>query len=363
MIKAQWPTGKKRWETEKLWVLGISLALIGMMAFPNILVFAKDQVSKTSSGTTWTVALDGTGQFFSIQEALDQAKSGDTIWIQAGRYLEDVTVHSKENIHVRGEGMDKVFIAGLNRVGTLHVGKWPYGATNIEISGLTVQQHGGLSLGVFNGEHVVLRNLRIKGMAFGQQVNGLQVEDCLIGGSETSGIAFADSRATLRGNFIHDNDHGIAVGGTSIVHAEKNVITRSLFDAVLVADTAQATIIQNTLINNNTGVRFQDDATGDVRGNILVKNRQAGMVLSINGQQTTAYNGFHDNPTAYLITQNKGPAHSRQGSDTDVNARPQFVDPDHDDFRLQPNTPFLHIGSFHHLGALAPIDPTPSVPQ
>ena len=345
---------------EKSWMREISAVLISLLVFPSLLVFADDQAPKNDPNATWTVALDGTGQFYSIQEALDQAKSGDTIWIKAGHYFEDVTVHSKEHIQVRGEGMDRVFIAGLNRVGTLHVGKWPYGATNIEISGLTIQQHGGLGVGVFNGEGVVLRSLRINGMVFGQQVNGLRLEDCIIGGSETSGIAFADTRATLSGNFIHDNDHGVAVGGTSTVRAEKNVITRSLYDALLVADTAQATVIQNTLVNNNTGVRFQDDAKGDVRGNIIVSNREAGMVLSTNGQQTVSYNGFYENPTAYLIPKKNGAGLPHQVSKTDINALPRFVDPEHDDFRLQPDTPFLKIGNFHYLGALAPIEPTPS---
>ena len=43
------------------------------------------------------VALDGsTGQYRSIQEAVDAAKKGDTIFIKPGAYAEDVTIHSKE---------------------------------------------------------------------------------------------------------------------------------------------------------------------------------------------------------------------------------------------------------------------------
>ncbi|MGH7207046.1 MAG: hypothetical protein ACREI2_12650, partial [Nitrospiraceae bacterium] len=44
---------------------------------------------------TLVVALDGTEQYRSIQEAIDQAVSGDTIRIKAGEYPEDVTIHSK----------------------------------------------------------------------------------------------------------------------------------------------------------------------------------------------------------------------------------------------------------------------------
>ena len=42
------------------------------------------------------VALDGSGQYRSIQEAVDAAKKGDTILIRPGAYAEDVTIHSLE---------------------------------------------------------------------------------------------------------------------------------------------------------------------------------------------------------------------------------------------------------------------------
>ena len=71
-------------------------------------------------------------------------QSGDTIFIKAGTYGEDVTVHSKDHLTIIGEGLDRVFITGEKRVGSLHIGKWPYGATNVTIQGLTVSQHGGL---------------------------------------------------------------------------------------------------------------------------------------------------------------------------------------------------------------------------
>ena len=49
------------------------------------------------------VALDGSGQYRSIQEAVDAAKKGDTILIRPGAYPEDVTIHSKENVRlIRG---------------------------------------------------------------------------------------------------------------------------------------------------------------------------------------------------------------------------------------------------------------------
>ncbi|MYG40951.1 MAG: hypothetical protein F4201_09105 [Nitrospira sp. SB0677_bin_15] len=306
----------------------------------------------SGTGSTWNVAPDGSGHFTSIQEAIDQAQDGDTVFIRAGRYAEDVTVHSKEGLKVIGEGLEKVFLAGLKRVGTLHIGKWPYGATNVEIRGLTVQQHGGLGVGIFNGSGVTLKNLKVNGFVFGQQVQNVHVEDCVIGGSETTGIAFADSQATLIDNLIHDNDHGVSVGGTSIVHLERNVITRSLFEAVLVADQGHAALIQNTLVGNQGGVKFQDEATGRVAGNIIDQAR-VGIAWSVKNKVAVAHNGLYQIQVKYQVDGQT--VSSEFQAFSDVYVAPKFVAPDRGDYRLQADSPLLNVGEFPYLGARGPV--------
>lgn len=222
---------------------------------------------------TITVALDGSGDFTSIQEAVDSARKGDMVMIQAGSYAQDLTIHSKEKIKIVGAGVDQVTLQGRREmVGVLHVGKWPYGATDIEISGLTINEHGGHAVGIFNGNRITLRQLRVKGMVFGQQVQDVRIEDCMIGGSETTGVHFADSQAILIGNVIHDNDHGVNVSGKSTVRLERNIITRSLFEAVVVSDQAKTVLINNTLVKNGGGAAFLGLSINEVSGNIFGLN-------------------------------------------------------------------------------------------
>lgn len=333
----------------------ISVGALLVLFGANVLLAQEQRGSgdgTSGTGSTWNVALDGSGHFTSIQEAIDQAQDGDTVFIKAGRYAEDVTVHSKEGLKVIGEGPEKVFLAGLKRVGTLHIGKWPYGATNVEIRGLTVQQHGGLGVGIFNGSGVTLKNLKVNGFVFGQQVQNVHVEDCVIGGSETTGIAFADSQATLIDNLIHDNDHGVSVGGTSIVHLERNVITRSLFEAVLVADQGNTTLIQNTLVGNQGGVKFQDDATGRVAGNII-DEAQVGIAWSVKNEVAVAHNGLYQVTVKYQVDGQTASSESQAFSD--VYVAPKFVAPDRGDYRLQADSPLLNVGGFPFLGAFGPV--------
>jgi hypothetical protein len=308
---------------------------------------------------TIIVALDGTGDFTSIQEAVDQAKKGDTVFLKPGKYSQDLTIHSKEKMKLIGAGRDQVTILGREEtVGALHVGKWPYGATDIEISDMTINDHGGHAVGLFNGKGILLKRLTVNGMLFSQQVQDVRIEDCTIGGSETTGVQFADSQAVLVGNFIHDNDHGVNVAGRSNVRLERNVITRSLFEAVVVNDKAKAMLVSNTLVKNGGGAAFLGQSQSEVTGNVVGLNR-VGFLVAASSTASTSYNALFNSEGDYLRAGNPNQLAPELKAQSDITGDPYFVDPGHDDFRLRIDTPLLKVGSFPFLGALPPA-PGPS---
>ncbi len=312
---------------------------------------------------TITVALDGSGDFSSIQEAVDSAGKGDTVLIEAGVYAQDLTVHSKEKLKIAGAGTDQVVLSGRGEmVGVLHVGKWPYGATDIEISDLTINEHGGHALGIFNGNRITLRHLHVKGMVFGQQVQGVRIEDCVIGGSETTGVHFSDSQALLTGNVIHDNDHGVNVTGKSTLRLERNVITKNLFEAVVVSDQAKAVLLNNTLVKNGGGAAFLGTSVNEASGNILSLNK-IGFLVAPSSQTKTSYNALFNNEANYMRAGSPNLHAPELKAESDIAADPHFVDAAHDDFRLRPDTTLLDHGGFRYLGALPPLMPPVSKHQ
>ncbi len=320
------------------WGLSLALADEGALSGPRTIV----------------VALDGTGDFVSLQEAVDAAKKGDTVFVKPGRYPQDVTIHSKEKIKFVGAGVDQVTILGREIVvGALHVGKWPYGATDIEISDMTINDRGGHAVGLFNGQGIVLRRIKINGMLFSQQVHDVRIEDCVIGGSETTGVQFADSEAILIGNVIHDNDHGVSIAGKSNVRLERNVIRQSLFEAVVVSGHARAVIVSNTLVKNGGGAAFLGQSQSDVSGNVVGLNR-VGFVIAPTSQTTSSFNAFYNTDGDYLRVGTPNQPAPELKARSDMTGDPHFVDPEHDDFRLGLDTPLLKIGQFPYLGALAP---------
>jgi len=337
----------------------VSLFLVGL-GLPGGAIAEPQEKLPTQSLTpaVWQVALDGSGHFTSIQEAIDQAASGDTILIKTGTYAEDVTVHSKDRLSIIGEGMDQVILTGKKRVGTLHIGKWPYGATNVTIQGLSVVQHGGLGVGIFNGRGVRLKQIRVNGMVFSQQVQDVQLEDCVIGDSETTGVAFADSTGMLIGNVIDHNDHGVAIGGISEVTLQRNVITRSLYEAVVMTDQSKARLIQNTLVQNGGGAAFHDDAQADVQGNIISQSA-VGFLFFPGSHTTLAFNALYGNQGDYVMTGSPPTSVPERAGTTDVRFAPGFVNPEKGDFRLRADSSMIQVGTFPFLGALPPVTPHP----
>lgn len=309
------------------------------------------------SPQTITVALDGSGEFSSIQEAVDSAGKGDTVLIKAGVYPQDLTIHSKERIKIIGAGVEKVVLQGRGQmVGVLHVGKWPYGAMDIEISGLTINEHGGHALGIFNGHRITLRHLHVKGMVFSQQVQDVRIEDCVIDGSETTGAHFADSQAVLVGNVIHDNDYGVNVTGKSSVRLEHNVITRSLFEGVVVGDQSAAVLVNNTLVKNGSGAAFLGASRIEAMGNIVSFNR-VGFLVASSSQVRLGYNLLFNGEANYMSAGSPNRPAPELKADSDIFRDPRFVDAEHDDFHLPTDTTLLNMGGFPYLGALPPRPP------
>jgi len=154
----------------------------------------------SSPGRIVIVAQDGSGAYTEIQAAIDNALPGDTILIKSGNYREDVVVHSKDRLKLIGESRDQVTILGLKRFGAFRIGKWPYGANDIEVRDLTVSENGGLAIGIFNGTKIRLVNIRVQGLLYVQQAKDVRIERSLLGGSETTGVSFSDAQGEVVGS-------------------------------------------------------------------------------------------------------------------------------------------------------------------
>jgi parallel beta-helix repeat protein len=157
---------------------------------------------------------------------------------------------------------------------------------------------------------------------------------------------------------IYHNDHGVAIGGNSDVTLQRNVITRSLYEGVLMTDRSKARLIQNTLVQNGGGAAFEDDAQADVQGNIISQS-SVGLLFFPGSHTTLAFNALYGNQGDYLMTGTPPTPVPERAGKTDVMLAPGFVNPEEGDFRLRADSSLIQVGRFPFLGALPPLSSDP----
>ena len=116
----------------------------------------------------------GAGQTYTKpSKAAKAAKDGDTIVIHAGSYAGDVCAWTANNLVIRGEGADRVF---LDAAGQICQGKaiWVISGANMQVSGITFR---GAACADRNGAGIRLEpsasNFVIRGCIFRENENGI----------------------------------------------------------------------------------------------------------------------------------------------------------------------------------------------
>ena len=66
----------------------------------------------SASAATWTVESDGSGDFASIQDAIDAAADGDEVHLSAGTFYEPFDFSGK-SLNIVGKGFEVTWIDGL----------------------------------------------------------------------------------------------------------------------------------------------------------------------------------------------------------------------------------------------------------
>jgi parallel beta-helix repeat protein len=216
----------------KLFVsLGLALALAALV------------VGQPPSGRTITVCPSGC-QFTKIQDAINAAAAGDTIEVQAGTYVENLTIKDKQNLTLQGAGRDVVILDGSPG--------WP-------------QQEIVPGILILNSRNVTVRGMKIINSRRGlsaENSTALTIAENSFENNWRQAILLGRSEAQITGNQIRgtqpdrDGYHGQGI---------------NLFDQ------AKAVIMDNTITDNgDCGIRLYDAGCQASGGNNTVQNNKGG---------------------------------------------------------------------------------------
>ncbi|MBT6941656.1 MAG: T9SS type A sorting domain-containing protein, partial [Candidatus Marinimicrobia bacterium] len=194
----------------------------------------------------YTVKKDGTGDFTTIQAAIDAAKSGETVLVYAGTYNENITIDSKGIAFISNSGSDSTIIDGGSNGTVLSVKNVFDSVDTIAVvtgftlrNGSAVQspdnEGGGLffqsgSL-VFND--LIVENNYASGQGGGIYVSGAEksiFNNCIIRnnyGGNGAGIMLAVSQGELHNVLVYGNegsDRGTAVWFSGFANDKTHVL-------------------------------------------------------------------------------------------------------------------------------------------
>ncbi len=275
--------------------LSILLMVIFVFSLTTVSFAARGVLPKNeNSEYDIVVSQAGDGDYSTIQEAIDNAEEGTTIFVKAGEYEESVSIDI-DGIKLIGEGPDKVKIISSNGNSALSISD----VNNIEVTGFTFiyeppeNDEGNACVFIGDSENITFYNNIIKGATFsGLELSGLRnskIYNITSEDNKQSGI-FVNNGATdllIYSNISRNNGyHGIEIsedGSAPIVI--NNVFEGNKESGMYIHDYARPVVKNNEIKDNNhAGISVSDYAYPVIFGNKIVSNKEDGIYVYGNGR-------------------------------------------------------------------------------
>jgi parallel beta-helix repeat protein len=228
-----------------------------------------------SQPKTWTVDDDEPADFHTIQEAINAANSGDTIFVRVGTYHEHILVN-KTNLSLLAENKSTIIDGDEMRKPIIYIE-----ATGAYISGFTIQRG---NKGITNwGGYAVISNNIITHCAYGIYFEQTAYSPKIINNAMSFNIygiylAVDSFNATFCNNEITENsNYGIWVdpSGSHV--------------------TCGTNISGNLIANNRVGMKLWRSDYGTIIGNHIANNTDYGVDINYCFHNEFCHNSFINN--------------------------------------------------------------------
>ncbi len=281
----------------KSMIVGFILLCIGAS---SVTAFNMQPSQPMGRGTLY-VGGGGPGNYTSIQEAIDNSTSGDTIFVYAGTYAENVDTKLKK-VTLTGENRELTFIEGQNTDPVVRIGN-----SDTTIEGFTMKgssdeiilQVATLCEDVYITNNIIKNG--IQGISLSVPTSRINIIGNTIFDNVYVGIQVQTSTYTLiQGNTIIDNgaqgiDLALNSNHNSILN---NTITGNGEEGIAISGLAsiENTVEGNVIRDNKLGIRFMSGAgSNEIRSNSIEDSAMEGLLLSSSNENTIEMNNFIDN--------------------------------------------------------------------
>jgi len=241
-------------------VVGITILFLGTCITPSVAIDnVKSKSVPISNGNILYVGGTGEGNYSKIQDAINDAVDGDTVFVYAysSPYYEYIRVN--KSINLIGEDKETTIIDG----GGERTGVLIWGADEVYISGFTIQNCDSEIWSYIYGIRIYSDFNTITGNIITKNKVGILID-------------------TSKGNIITGNTISYNGGGVSLKFSNGNTITGNTIsynnnsNGITIANSHDNNITGNTISNNLGGVGVFDSERNIIqKNNFLHNTRQA----------------------------------------------------------------------------------------
>lgn len=267
-----------------------------------LFIFDKIYVDDDNTMGPWDGSQEHPYQF--IQDGIDNASEGDTVFVFNGKYYENLVVD--KTISLMGENRDTTIIDGGNDKDVVKISR----ADEVTISGFTIQNSGELYSGVYlyrsaNGvisDNLILDN-RYGVYVYKNASTGLShttISDNIILRNGAFGVwLYKSSHNIISNNIINDGEiYGIGLcfwSTDSIVNG--NTISNNKIKGIVGRYVYNNEIYENIIENNGYGIHFMNAVSNNrIHDNHIKDNIMYGICFeNISTNNMVVHNNFMNN--------------------------------------------------------------------
>ncbi len=256
-------------------VVGITFLFLGTCITPSVAVdTVKNPSIPTSNGKTLYVGGTGEGNYSSIQDAIDNASNGDTVFVYDDSSPYEESIRFIKSINLIGENKETTIInnschitADRVKIQGFTIKNGQYGIyidsdyNNISGNIITSNRANGIDLDLSNGNNIIGNNISYSGDVCINLVtsNNNNISNNNINSNKESGIdLFYSKNNNIIGNTVTNAEYGISL----LLFSNNNKIS----DNIIISNEYYGVYIQQTIFNTITGNKISNNVYGIMLG-------------------------------------------------------------------------------------------------
>jgi len=275
---------------KKLIAIGIILLFVGMTISSTGFNLENQSVKPLSTGNILYVGGNGTGNYTSIQGAIDDASKGDTVYVydDSSPYYENIEIDKP--ITLTGENKETTVIDGSGSGDVVYIRVYD----KVTVSGFTIQKSGDewrdAGINLINSYNTLITGNHISNNGCGIRLDdspGNSITGNTIILNNGSGIYICELSYTVNisGNYISSNNgNGISIGFESMdITITNNTINSNNVTGIVIYNRGH-TVINNNISNNNQGILLYEPDSNIIKNNFIGNRRHASFHIPFFGR-------------------------------------------------------------------------------